>query len=98
VLRQADTGSPSSCAGSVEDLADIVGRLKSGDDAASQSFRFLVDHLPGFNPFYVRSALNYLVLYRIQEWLNPGAMKRMERRIAKENGQTFLVPPSTVVR
>jgi hypothetical protein len=31
-------------------------------------------------------------------WLNPGAMKPLERRVAKENGQRYLVPPSSVVR
>jgi len=42
----------------------------------------------------VLAALDYLVLYNLQEMANPGYLKRVEKRIERENGQTFLFPPS----
>jgi polyphosphate kinase 2 (PPK2 family) len=39
-------------------------------------------------------ALDYLILYQIQESLNPGYLRRMERRMEQENAQSFLIRPS----
>ncbi|MCC6310729.1 MAG: hypothetical protein IT345_07400 [Trueperaceae bacterium] len=83
-------------AGSFDDLADLIGRWKSGDDGAAQGIRFLFGHLP-INFLYTRAALDYLFLYRVSESLNPGFLRRMEQRIERENGQTFLVRPSQVI-
>ena len=44
-----------------------------------------------------RAALDYMILYRIQEALNPGSLKRMERRLKDEQNQEFLLPPSEAV-
>lgn len=84
--------------GTMEDLFDLWGRLKSGEDAAAQTFRLVIANTPFMNLFYTRMALDYLILYRVQEWLNPGYLRRMERRIERENDQTFLIKPSEVIR
>jgi hypothetical protein len=84
--------------GTADDIMDIWGRLRSGDDAAAQSFRLLISNTPFLNLFYTRIALDYLFIYNIQENLNAGYLRRMERRIEKENDQTFLIKPSEVVR
>ena len=84
--------------GTVEDIADIYGRLRSGEDAAAATFRTTVANTPFANLFYARIALDYLILYRIQEWMNPGYLRRMERRIERENAQQFLIRPSEAVR
>jgi len=84
--------------GTAEDIMDLYGRVKAGDDAAAKAFRVAVNNTPFLNMFYTRMALDYLLLYNIQEQLNPGYLRRMERRIEKENGQTFLIKPSEVVR
>lgn len=91
-------------AGTVDDLADLIGRGKAqiGDpsskqDVGSTAAKLAINHLPLINIFYTRMALDYLILYQIQENLNPGALRRMEQRVKKENGQTFLIPPSSVV-
>ena len=54
----------------------------------------MINNTPYANLFYTRAAADYLFLYSVQEALNPGALRRMERRIEKENGQTFLLSPS----
>jgi hypothetical protein len=41
------------------------------------------------NLFYTRAALDYLIIYRIQEALNPGFLRRMEQRAERDNGQTY---------
>lgn len=84
--------------GTGEDLADLYGRVKNGDDAAAKAFRIAVNNTPFINMFYTRMALDYLFIYHVQEMLNPGYLRRMERRIEKENAQTFLIKPSEVVR
>jgi len=81
-------------AGVVEDVFDIWSRLKRGDDAAAQTFRAAVNNTPFVNLFYTRMALDYLILYQIQESLNPGYLRRMERRMEQENAQSFLIRPS----
>ena len=81
-------------AGAIEDLFDIAGRIRAGDDAAAKTFQTIVSNTPFANLFYTRIVLDYLILWQIQEWLNPGAMKRMEQRIEKENAQQFLIRPS----
>lgn len=80
--------------GNASDLIGLWNKARSGDDPSSEAFRFVLGNTPFVNLFYTRAALDYLLLYRIQEWLNPGSLRRMEKRVEKENGQTFLLPPS----
>lgn len=82
VLGQADTA------------ADLWTRIKNGDDLAAASFKALLDNTPFANLFYLRVAFDYLFLYGIHEAMNPGFLRRMERRIERENNQEFLFPPS----
>lgn len=84
--------------GTAADLADLFYRVRDGDDAAAQTFRVALNHTPFLNLFYSRLALDHLILFQIQEALNPGSIKRMQRRVERENNQTFLIPPSSAVR
>ena len=84
--------------GSADDIAEIYTRVRNGEDAASQAFRFALNNTPYINLFYTRAAFDYLILYQIQEMLNPGYLRRLEKRIHKQNNQKFLVPPSEHVR
>lgn len=85
-------------AGAGEDMADLWYRVRDGDDVAAQAFRTTLNHTPFLNLFYTRAALDYMFLYRIQESLNPGSVRRMEQRVERENHQTFLVRPSEFAR
>ena len=84
--------------GNLDIATDLWTRLRNGDDLAAASFNALLQNTPFANLFWLRPVLNYLILYHIQEALNPGFLRRMEKRIERENGQTFLLPPSQVVR
>ena len=81
-------------AGEVDNLADLWGRTMRGDDAAAQSLRFVYNNLPGSNLFYTRMAMDYAIMYRMQEWLNPGSLRRMEGRMESEMGNDYWMRPS----
>ena len=84
--------------GAADDIMDIWGRAKRGDDLAASSLRFAIGNTPFINMFYTKAALDYMFVYNLQEQLNPGYLRRMERRIEKENGQTFMFKPSEYAR
>lgn len=84
--------------GAASNFIEIFQGLRDGDDVAARAFREVINNTPFLNLFYTRIALDYLFLYNIQEQMNPGYLRRMEKRIERENNQTFLVKPSEVAR
>lgn len=66
-------------------------------NAGDLLFKFGKENTPFANIFYARAALDYLIFYRIQEWMNPGSLRRMERRVKEETGNEFILPPSEVI-
>ena len=84
--------------GKFSDLADLFGRIKAGDPIAAKFFRTVHSSIPFANVFYAKLALDYLIMWQIQETLTPGAMKRMVKRAEEENAQRFLVSPTNAVK
>lgn len=84
--------------GTAADVLKIWGKFRSGDDAAAETVRLAFRNIPGANLFYAKLALDYLFMYELTEFANPGYFKRMERRMEKETGQEFYFPPSQYVR
>lgn len=80
--------------GDISKLHDLYTRVRDGDDAAGEAFRFLVSNTPGNNIFYLKAALDYMIVYQIQDYLNPGYLKRREDRLQRDNEQHFFIPPS----
>lgn len=88
--------------GSVEDLYRMArGGVSApfADDAskaasawAAHSFNTGISHLPFVNLFYARTALDYAILFRLQEEISPGYLKRMETRLKEERGQEYFLP------
>jgi hypothetical protein len=81
-------------AGDISKLHDLYNRVRDGDDAAGKAFKFLVSNTPGNNVFYLKGLLDYMIVHQIQESLNPGYLRRMERRLERENEQHHFFPPS----
>lgn len=79
-------------------LLELWSRFTRGEDFAAQGIRWLISQAPFINLFYTRAALDYLVLYQIQEAMNPGFLRRYERRVQRENNQTFWLPPTSALR
>jgi hypothetical protein len=89
--------------GDVSAAGDVFNKTRDyltgqSDDAPDvEAFNFFKGNTPFINLFYTRAAIDYLLLYHIQEALNPGSLRRMEQRLKKEQGQEFILPPSEVV-
>lgn len=83
--------------GLISDADQIRARIFSGEDVGATALRTVVNNTPFLNLFYTRMALDYAILYEVQEAMNPGYLRRMERRAQKENGQTFWLRPSEAV-
>lgn len=86
----------------LERMATIIRKTASGDpgqleDLPADIFRGVKANTPFLNLFYVRSALDYLVFYRIQEALSPGSVERFEKRLERESGAGFIVSPSEAI-
>lgn len=85
----------------VAGITDMLQRAVRGEDVKAEAFRDALKNVAGLNPYssavlngYPRVALDYLILYRLQEEISPGYMHRMEQRMQKENAQSFMFPPS----
>ncbi len=93
-------------AGTLAEVLRLFGGLreaavrpdKEALDVLPQAARFVTGHTPFVNLFYTRLALDYLVLWHLQEAMNPGWARRFEQRIKRENNQTFFLRPSEVVQ
>jgi hypothetical protein len=80
--------------GQVDDVAELFTRMRTGEDISANAMRMVINNTPFINLFYTRQALDYLILYELQEMANPGYLRRMESRIMRENDQRFFIPPS----
>jgi hypothetical protein len=82
-------------------VLELYDRARSGDDFAGKGLGFLLNNAPvengAYSLFYTRWAIDYLIVYRMQEMMNPGYLGRMERKLKSEKQQEYLVPPSSVV-
>lgn len=85
-------------ASTANDLASVLAAYRDGDDATAKAFKLAVDNAPGGNIWWAKTALDHLVLYQIQEMLNPGSVRRMERAVERNNDQKFWLSPSESVR
>jgi len=82
--------------GDFNSVFDIIGRLKTGDDASAQALRVIYSNAP--NLFWTKWATDYLILYRLQEIANPGYLSRMEDRVKKDRqNQEYIIPPSSFI-
>jgi hypothetical protein len=91
-------------AGTVESVLDLFGKAKSqaitgkDENLAANAYKVVINNTPFANLFYTRMALDYMITYRLQESMNPGYLSRMEEIAKREQGKSFLFPPSQYVR
>ena len=52
-------------------------------------------NIPLVNLWYTRLALDYLVLWRLQEAVSPGYLARYESRVRNQEGGDFIVAPTS---
>lgn len=84
----------------ISDVADIGGRAlkihNRGDDEklAATTIRTIYRNLPGNNLFFVKPIVDYTFMYGLLDDLSPGYLRRMERTLERETGQTYYLNPS----
>ena len=78
--------------GELGKLADIIVNAKNAEPRASQITGFALSNTPFLNLFYVRPALDYLVLNSLRESVSPGTLRRQNRRVREEFNQGYILP------
>jgi len=85
----------------INTIHDIAVALVSPDeeirDTGAEALAFLAKEVPGSNLFYFKMAYDYMVVYNLMEWTNPGSLRRMEKRREKEYGTVYRNPPSRLI-
>ncbi len=80
--------------GTISDAFKIISAANRGEFKEAQLAKFGMQNVPGQNLFWLKPALDHMILYQIQEELNPGYLRRMERRMKKDYNQEFFIRPS----
>lgn len=65
--------------------------------AGADLIKAVKSNMPWMNMWGTQEAMNYLVWYRLQDWLAPGYLQRMEKRMKDQQGQQYWLSPSRVV-
>lgn len=60
-------------------------------------FKATTNNTPFINLFYTKAALDYLIMYQLQESFSPGFLRRAERKMAQDNHNKYIIPPSSVI-
>jgi hypothetical protein len=84
--------------GTISELDQLRAKIMQGEDVGATALKTLINNTPFLNLFYTRMALDYAILWELQESMNPGYLRRMEQRAEKENGQTFWLSPQEAAR
>ena len=90
-------------AGTAERVYNLLATLRdraTGEDRGNvpaQLIGLSREVLP-LNIFYAKLLIDHTVVFRLQEAVDPGYLRRLERRIQRDNGQTFWLPPTAAVR
>jgi hypothetical protein len=84
--------------GQLDPLANIITKVRQGEEAGPETVKFIQNNLPLANLFYIRPVLDYLLFWNLQEALSPGSLRRTEKKVEEVNQQKFFVKPSEVTR
>lgn len=80
--------------GSASSLVSLYKSMRDGEDVRATAFRTFWSHIPGNNLFWTRTALDHLLLHSMYEWMNPGYLRRLRRRVERETNQEFWCEPT----
>lgn len=84
--------------GQANELIATSHDLIHGRDISRSAEKLTLGNTPYINLFYIRPILDYIILWNLQEMVNPGSLRRMERSVEKKNKQGFFIRPSEVIR
>ena len=67
-----------------------------GGKAGRAAYRTISSNIPFLNLFYLKAAFDYMIGFQIMETMNPGVLKRVEKRMKDDYNQEYLfTKPST---
>jgi hypothetical protein len=81
--------------GTINDLFSLKTALENGDKTAVRAVKLLQNNLPGANLFYVKPALDYLVMNSLMENMNPGYLNRSAKAGIKNTEQEWFFKPQS---
>ena len=61
-----------------------------GGKAGKAAYRTVSSNIPFLNLFYIKAAFDYIIGFQIMETMNPGVLKRVEKRMKKDYNQEYL--------
>src|SRR5690606_22103783 len=85
--------------GTMMDAADLTlgnaARAAEGKEVhfGADLLRFAKSNTPFVNLWYLRAAVDHMLLHELQEELSPGYLRRMKKRARKEFGQEYYWQP-----
>tara|TARA_R110002020_G_scaffold464929_1_gene686026 strand:- start:30 stop:2549 length:2520 start_codon:yes stop_codon:yes gene_type:complete len=80
--------------GTLQGVASIYAKAIEGNADAGDFLRVAKANTPFANIFWTQAAMDYLLLYGLMEMNDPGYLRRMERRVRREQEQEFWLSPS----
>ncbi|MEN0629796.1 hypothetical protein AAIG33_20485 [Phytobacter ursingii] len=81
-------------ASNADAIITLLQQTTRGDAKLGDWYRTALDNTPFLNVFWLRTSMNGLILNRIQDALDPGSLERYQRRVERDQGNQFLIPPS----
>jgi hypothetical protein len=90
--------------GDAERIAQVLVEATHGGAVSATTGRSAIpgqlvhiasSNIPVVNNFYTRLALDYLILWRLQEWTSPGYLQRYQSEVERQQGHSFIVPPTS---
>lgn len=77
--------------GKIADPAlDVLTRVETGQPVAGAAYKAALNAMPFNNLIFARQALDHLVLWHLQNLINPGSVEAMERDLKARTGQSYL--------
>jgi hypothetical protein len=81
--------------GEVEKLAAMAQDAATGELKGVDAYKFVKGNTPWLNMFYIKPALDMLLFNNIQEMLDPGSLRRIERENERRGANYFIKPSET---
>jgi hypothetical protein len=74
--------------------AEAAATGKKTNFPAAADIRFAEDNIPGVSFPPIKMALNYAIMYHLENMLNPKGNKQHEKQLLNQTHQTYFFPPS----
>lgn len=62
----------------------------------AKTVKLVRSHAPFINMWYTSSAIDRAFMNELQDWMSPGYIERMERRMRRGTGQEYWLPPDSL--